>query len=112
MKNLLQIGDDTIEVTAPYARSAGQGVLVGSLFGICTTDAAISETVAIKTGGVYSVTILGTDVVTAGALLYWDDTNKRLTITASTNKLVGVAVAAKGSGPVVVSVKLNNAATN
>ena len=112
MKNELQIGDDRVEITAPYARSAGQGVLVGSLFVICTTDAASGEVVAIRTSGAFSVTANTTDTTTVGALLYWDDTNKRLTTTVGTNKLVGVALNAKTNGQTVVSIKLNNAATN
>lgn len=34
----------------------------------------------------------------AGAILYWDATNKVLTTTASTNKRVGISVGAKTSG--------------
>ena len=34
----------------------------------------------------------------AGAILYWDNTNKVITTTASTNKRLGLATAAKTSG--------------
>lgn len=97
MKNLIQDGN-IITIAAPYARVSGEGALVGSLFGVCTMDAASAASVDIAVTGVYDVTKLSTDVVAAGALLYWDDTNKRLTVTASTHKLVGLATRADGSG--------------
>lgn len=42
----------------------------------------------------------------AGAILYWDATNKVLTTTASTNKRVGLAIAAKTSGQTSALVNL------
>ena len=48
-----------------------------------------------------------TETVAAGALLYWDNTNKRLTTTASGNTLAGFAVAAAGSGVTTVQIRLN-----
>ena len=39
MKNFIQPGD-SLTVSAPYAVTSGQGVLVGALFGIAAYDAA------------------------------------------------------------------------
>ena len=41
MKNFIQPGD-SLTVSAPYAVTSGQGVLIGALFGIAAYDAAIS----------------------------------------------------------------------
>ena len=62
---------------------------------------------SVQVEGVFTVTKLGTDTVAAGALLYWDNTNKRLTTTASGNTLSGFAVAAAGSGVTAVNIKIN-----
>jgi predicted RecA/RadA family phage recombinase len=106
MRNFVQQGD-SISVTAPYALTSGQGALVGAgLFGVAASDAASGADVVLKTTGVFDITALGTDTASVGAKLYWDNTNRRLTTTASTHVCVGVAVAAKTSGPVTARVLL------
>ena len=52
MKNYVQEGD-YIEVVLPYARLSGEGVLVGSLFGVCVVDGASGASINIHTEGVY-----------------------------------------------------------
>ena len=97
MKNYIQPGD-TLTVIAPYALASGAGCLVGSLFGVASAAADISTEVEIVTVGVFDLPKVGSQTWTVGARVYSDDTNKHLTTTASTHKLVGVAVAAVGSG--------------
>lgn len=97
MKNFIQPGY-VISVTAPYAVASGAGCLVGSLFGVATGAADNGAAVEIATTGVYDLKKVGSQAWTVGARVYWDDTNKECTTTASTNKLIGVAVAAVGSG--------------
>ena len=46
-------------------------------------------------------------MVAQGALLYWDNTNKRLTTTATGNTLAGYATAAAGAGMSTVCINLN-----
>ena len=107
MKNQVQDGD-VITVTAPYAVTSGQGCQVGAaLFGIASGDAASGATLELQLEGVYDVTALSTDTAAVGDLLYWDNTNKRLTTTASGNTLAGFAVAAAGSGVTTVNIKIN-----
>lgn len=107
MKNFVQPGD-VIGVTAPYALTSGQGCLVGSLFGIAVKDYDNGAAAEIARTGVYDVTALSTDTASQGAKLYWDNTNKRLTTTASGNTLVGVATAAKTSGQTTARILLGN----
>ncbi len=110
MKNQVQDGD-VITVTAPYAVTSGQGVKVGAaLFGIASGDAANGATLELQMEGVFDVTALSTDVVAVGDVLYWDDTNRRLTTTSSSHMTAGVAVAAKASGVAVARIMLHGAA--
>lgn len=105
MKNYVQDGD-TVTLPAPYAVTSGQGALVGSLFGVANSDAASGADCEFDTEGVFDVTALGTDTATVGAKLYWDNTNRRLTTTATNNTLVGVAVAAKAAGAATARIRL------
>jgi predicted RecA/RadA family phage recombinase len=91
MKNFLQEGD-VIRATAPYAVLSGVGMLVGSLFGVTQAAAAISTPVDIAVEGVFVLAKATGAAWTEGARIYWDDTAKNCTTTASTNKLIGVAV--------------------
>lgn len=88
---------NVVEITLPYARSGGQGVLVGELFGVCVVDGASGDVINIDREGVYGLvaaTGSGTDA-TQGAAAYWDDANKRITPQASTHVKVGVFLAPK-----------------
>lgn len=97
MKNFVQPGDQ-ISVTAPATVAAGAGVLVGSIFGVAVHDASSGAAVEIATKGVFDLVKAGSQAWTQGVKVYWDDTAKNCTTTAGTNKLIGVAVAAVGSG--------------
>ncbi len=105
MRNYVSEGE-AIVVAAPYAVTSGQGVLVGSLFGVAAADAANGADVVIATSGVYDITALSTDTTTVGVKLYWDNSNRRLTTTASTHVCVGYATAVKASGDTTARVKL------
>jgi predicted RecA/RadA family phage recombinase len=106
MKNYVQSGD-VITVTAPYAVSSGQGVLVGSLFGVATCDAANGASVDIMPEGVFDITALTSDTGTVGTKMYWDSANKRLTTTATSNTLVGALTLAKGGSDTTARVYLD-----
>jgi predicted RecA/RadA family phage recombinase len=102
---------DYVEVKLPYARSGGQGVLVGSLFGVCVVDGAQDEVINIHTEGVYGlVAASGTGTnATAGAPAYWDNTNKRITPVVGDPALpkVGVFLADKTTGQAFATVLLD-----
>lgn len=111
MQNYVQPGD-TITVAAPYDRTSGQGAKVGQIFGVSTADALSGADVALKLTGIFDLTKIGTQAWTVGALVYWDDTNKRCTTVATGNLLIGVAVAAvdNAAGSTTGRVRLNGAA--
>jgi predicted RecA/RadA family phage recombinase len=108
MKNFVQNGD-MLTVAAPYTVIGGQGVLVGSLFGIAACDAANGANVEIATEGVFDITALTTDTGAIGTKMYWDNTNKRLTTTLTSNTLVGCLTAAKGASDTTARVYLDGA---
>ena len=107
-KNYVQEGDVIDYVNASGSTiTSGTAVLIGARLGVTLADIANGATGSVQVEGVFTVPKLGTDVVAAGALLYWDNTNKRLTTTASGNTLSGFAVAAAGSGVTAVNIKIN-----
>lgn len=98
MKNFVQDGD-TVTLTAPYARTAGQGALIGNLFGVAVSDVANGVEGEFATTGVFDITKVGSQAwATVGAAVYWDNTNKRLTTSASGNTLVGSIMKTVGNG--------------
>jgi len=108
MKNFIQRGD-TLTLTAPYAVSSGGGALVGSIFGVAATDVASGEEGEFQVAGVFDL-VRETGASTGwsqGALIYWDNTNKRVTKTSTSNKLIGVAVRAAADGDATGRVRLN-----
>lgn len=108
MKNFVQPGN-TITLTAPYAAASGDGLLVGSIFGIAAGAAALGESVETALVGVFDLTKIGSQAWAAGAKVYWDNTNKRCTTVATDNTLIGVATeaVAGGAGDTVGRVRLN-----
>jgi predicted RecA/RadA family phage recombinase len=80
---------------------------VGVRLGVALTDGAIGDTIAVQVKGVFNLPKLSTDVVAQGAALYWDNTNKRLTTTSTSNTLAGYAAAAAGNGVTSVNIALN-----
>lgn len=106
MKNFVQEGD-TVTLAAPYAVASGDGLLVGSLFGIAASAAANGANVETATEGVFDITALSTDTATQGTKAYWDNTNKRITTTSTSNSLVGVFIVAKANGDTTGRVRLN-----
>lgn len=96
MKNFIQ-SDRQITIPAPADVTSGDGVLVGSLFGVAVHDAVAGADVEITLRGVYRMTKATGAAWTIGARLYWDNTAQTVTGTAGTNKLIGVALEAAAS---------------
>lgn len=91
MKNFVKPAK-VVTLTAPYDVLSGEGLLVGTLFGVAAYDAltgaeveaAIHGQIALKkaagagTGGAQ------------GAAAYWNNTTKVVTAVVGSNKLIGV----------------------
>lgn len=96
---------DTDDVTS------GQGVLIGSLFGVALTDGAPGDDVAIATEGVWDLPKVSAQAWTVGARIYWVAADENCTTTAGANKLIGVAVAAAANPSATGRVRLTAAFT-
>jgi len=93
MKNFLQPGDCPT-ITAPTGGvTSGQGVLLGTMFGVAVSNADEGEPVAVKMTGVFELPKTSAQAWTMGAKVYWDDGNSVATTTASGNTLIGHAFA-------------------
>ncbi|MCE6949760.1 DUF2190 family protein [Cereibacter sphaeroides] len=110
MKTYVQPGN-TITLTAPYAVASGDGMLVGSIFGVAAGSAAIGESVEAALVGVYELKKLGSQAWAVGDRIYWDNAARQTTKVITSNTLIGVATeaVAGGAGDVVGRVRLNGA---
>jgi predicted RecA/RadA family phage recombinase len=97
MRNYIQPGH-ALTLIAPYDVVSGDGLLVGSIFGVACHDALSGAEVEAQLTGVLDLAKVASQAWTAGAKVYWDNTAKRATTVASGNTLIGVAVLAVGSG--------------
>lgn len=110
MRNFVQEGR-YITFTAAGPVASGQGVLMGALFGVATTDASNGQTFEIATFGVYTLP-KAAGAITVGQLLYWDAAAGEVTTSSDSgaNKLIGAAIKAAGSSATSVPVRLNGVA--
>lgn len=109
MNNYKQPGD-VVNLTAPSGGvTSGLGYQIGQLFVVATVDAAVGETFAGNVTGVCELVKNTGEAWTEGALVYWDDTAKNVTTTATGNLLIGVAVEAAASADAVGEVLLRAA---
>ena len=97
-----------IRVTAPYAVTSNQGVLVGALFGVAETTVAISESLVIDTEGVWDLAKAtgGTNAFAFGDRVFWDNTARVVTPVSAGNTEIGIAVAAALAAATTARVRL------
>lgn len=106
MQNFIQPGNSlTLIAAAPLA--AGQGLLVGSIFGVVAEDAVNGEVYTLAINGVYDLPKAAGITATVGAKLYWDDSAKAVTTTSGGNSLIGVAAVVAGANDATIRVRLN-----
>lgn len=105
MKNFLGHANDQ-NLTAPYAVASGAGALVGATFGVAK--------IAIAQGVRGPFTLVGkfelpkdANAIGEGVRVYWDNTAKVVTATATNNTLIGVSTTAKLAGDATAHVRLN-----
>ena len=107
MRNYVQPGD-SLALAVPYAGgvTSGQGVLVGALFGVAAVDGVQNAIIECQTKGVFDIAKEPALAITAGSRLFWDNTNRRLTTTATGNFQVGMATVAALAADITVRVVL------
>jgi predicted RecA/RadA family phage recombinase len=108
MKDFVYDGH-TLTVTSPAGGTlSGNGYLIGTnIFGFAVNDSNAGDAVPIRTVGVYENKPKAAAAAWAeGDLLYWDNTAKNFTKTATNNTRVGVAVVAALAADTVGTVKI------
>lgn len=111
MKTFIQNGD-VITVTAPAGGAAsGDGVIVGSLFGVAAFTATEGEVIEIATRGVYVLPKNPTAVIAQGTRVAWDATEKRIDLPGTGLYPVGIATESAGNGITTVRVRLDGVST-
>ena len=104
-KNYVQDGN-TVRLTAAKAVKSGDVVVAGDLIAIAVTDYDKGAPVVGLTNGVFTVKAKQADDIKQGAVLYWSDADGA-TITAGTNKRLGIAWKDSGTSSAEVDVKIN-----
>lgn len=105
MKNGIQEGV-VLDLLAPYAVASGAGFKIGSIFAVAAAAAANGAAVLGRTTGVYDLKYTVAATAAVGDLIYWDDTNKNVTKTASGNTKIGYCVQAAASADATMRVRL------
>ena len=106
MKNFVQKGEN-LTVPAPADVISGQGVLVGSIFGIAAETVLSGADVDLVTVGVFEMPKVSALAIAIGDKVYWDSAAKLVNKTASGNTYIGVATSAAANPSATVNVRLN-----
>jgi predicted RecA/RadA family phage recombinase len=106
MKNFVQKGE-TLTLPAPYDRASGEGALIGALFAVAAAAVLSGVDGEFVTRGVFDLTAVAANTGNPGAKIYWDNTAKNCTTTASGNTLIGALAKAKVADETTMRVRLN-----
>jgi predicted RecA/RadA family phage recombinase len=107
MKNFLGTADDQM-FTAPAAVASGGGALIGAVFGVAKVNIAAGIRGPFCLEGKFELP-KDANAIGEGVRVYWDNTNKVVTATATANTLIGVSTLAKLAGDTTAHVRLNGA---
>ena len=103
-KNYLQDGN-TVRFTATAAMKSGDVAMIENLAVVAESDVDQSGVGVGLTAGVFTVKAKAADDIKQGAIVYWSTDGA--TITAGSNKRLGVAWRASGASVDTVDVKIN-----
>jgi predicted RecA/RadA family phage recombinase len=107
MLNYVQPGD-TLDLTAPTGGVvSGEPALFGALFGVACSSASEGHRLAVKVEGVFTLPKAPGTGLTEGQKVYWDNSAKLITGTASGNTMVGHAVETVAAAAVEIAVRLS-----
>jgi predicted RecA/RadA family phage recombinase len=108
VKNYIQEGE-SLNLIAPYAVSSGGGAIVGSIFGVASTDLANGEEGVFQLQGVYHLakSTAASSGGSQGAKAYFIASTKLVTAVASSNTLIGVFTATCADADTTAQVRLN-----
>lgn len=95
-----------VDHTATAAIAAGDVLKIGASIRIAHSDIPNGERGALAAGGgVYDIEKATGAGIVDGGLVYWDDTAKKVTATATNNTLLGKAIGATVSADTVARVQ-------
>ncbi len=101
----------SIDYTPGAAVAAGDVVVQGELVGVAKTPIAASALGSLAVDGVFDFAKAtgGGTAITAGATVYWDDTNNQATTSsgAGANKLIGKCIKASADADATVRVRMS-----
>lgn len=95
-----------LDYTTANELAAGDVVFIGDLAGVTSHPVPAGATAGVSVEGVYAVAKASATVFALGAKVYFSTTTHVATAT-TTDKLLGVAVAAGANGEETVLVKIN-----
>ncbi len=98
-----------LTLIAPYAVAAGACAKVGGIIAVATSAVASAAEGEFVRVGEFTLAKATGQAWTQGAKIYWDDTAKNCTTSASGNTLIGAATVAALSGDTVGVVLLDGA---
>lgn len=109
MRNFISDGK-VIDLTVDEDVASGEGVVIGSIFGVATRAALSGETVpCIRSGEVELTKVAG--AIAQGDKIYFNDTSDTVTKTSATGLfLIGAASLAAQAGDATVRVLLDGVA--
>ena len=99
----------SIDYTPGADAAAGDVIVQGELVGVAKLDIKANTLGALAVAGVFDFAKAtgGGTAITAGATVYWDDTNNVVTTTALGNKLLGKCVKAAADADATCRVRLS-----
>ena len=102
---------ETIDIELSEAVSVGDVIALGTDgIAIACTTGLTGETISADVEGVFEINAKTADEIPAYGLVYFDVTNREITITNTSNVRAGRALYAKGAGTAgTVDVKINAA---
>lgn len=100
---------ETVDYTPGADVAAGTVVVVGSLVGVTNLDIAANALGALSISGIFRAPKAtgGGTAITGGSKVFWDAGNTRVTLTAGTNKLMGIVTPDGGGADADDSVELD-----
>lgn len=96
-----------VTLVAPHKVRAGEGVVVGSIFGVVAHDADNGTHVDTQMVGIFDLPKVQAETWAQGDLVYWDNANKEATTTANGKTKIGVAILPADNTKNVGQVRLN-----
>lgn len=97
---------DSIDYTPTTNVAAGAVVVQGDLIGVAKRSISANNVGVLAVAGVFDFPKAPSSAITAGAKVYWDAVNKRVTTTADGHKYLGKAVRAAAAADATVRVRL------